>query len=255
MDENMLLNLALDAGEIMILCGAETHRVEDTMERILSVKENNMPEAFVTPTGIFAGVQGTLTGSRTKFKRITSRSINLEKITRVNSLSRKFVSGKLSMEAAFEELARIHALKDYPVPLTTFCHGIVSAAFVQMFNGTLLDALAAFVIGILIGTIKSVMAKHKISSFLISLFGGGIIAFCSVLFFAIGFGTHYEHIIIGTLMLLVPGVALTNAVRDIMSGDFLSGTSLILEAIITAVAIASGVGTVLSIYSMIVGGV
>lgn len=254
MDENLLLNLALDAGEIMLSAGAETHRVEDTMERILSVNKSIMPEAFATTTGIFAGVQGSLTGSRTRFKRIIHRAINLGKITRVNSMSRKFVAGKITIEEAFEEIAAIHALKDYPLGLTVTCHGVVSSCFTLMFSHNLTDSFASFFIGILLGAANRIMRKYKFSSFLVTLFGSILITVLSVLIHEITKVTNFDNTIIGALMLLVPGVAITNAVRDILEGNYITGNSRIAEAAITAVAIASGVGTVLSSYSRIVGG-
>jgi uncharacterized membrane protein YjjP (DUF1212 family) len=45
---------------------------------------------------------------------------------------------------------------------------------------------------------------------------------------------------IGVLMLLVPGAALTNAMREIMAGDILSGISRIAEVLLLASAIALG---------------
>ena len=56
-------------------------------------------------------------------------------------------------------------------------------------------------------------------------------------------------------MPLVPGVAITNAIRDIMAGDFLSGTARVVEAVLIAVAIASGVGPVLRIATIMLGGI
>lgn len=247
-DDNMLLNLALDVGELMITNGAETNRVEDTMERILSADDNKMPESFVTPTGLFASVQSEISGSRTKFKRITARTMNMEKITRANSLSRDFVSGKLSLEDAFEEVKNIHKLKAFPPGLVVLSYGIVSASFTLIFHGTWQSGCVSFAVGVFLGLFKQLLSRHKVADFLISLFGGAFICILTLLFYQMKTSTGFDESIIGTLMLLVPGVPLTNAVRDIISGDYLSGTSRIMEAIITAVAIATGVGIVLQFH-------
>lgn len=256
MDENMLLNLALDAGEIMLASGAETQRVEDTMERILSVSHSAsiMPEAFATTTGLFAGAQGSLTGSRTRFKRILHRSTNLGKITRVNSMSRDFVAGKITIEEAFDELAAIHELKDYSFPVAIASYGIVCGSFSLMFQGSFLDAITAFFVGLILGIANRMMQNYSLSSFLTTLIGSMLITFFSVFSHEILQQIHYDNVIIGCLMPLVPGVPVTNAVRDILEGNYISGTARITEASITAVAIAGGVGMVLSAYSKMTGG-
>lgn len=253
MDEQTLLNFAVGVGEVMLANGAETHRVEDTVERILSVKEGRMPETFVTPTGFFASIQGPLTGTITKFRRISRRSINLEKVTRANSLSRNFVAGKITLHEGFAELERIEKIIPFPHHLVVLCYGTVCSSFALLFSGTIYDALAAFFVGILLGVIAELMEKKRVSPFLVSLLGGVSIAFITLVFYLLHFGTNYNTIITGCLMPLVPGFALTNSIRDIMNGDFISGTARLVEALITAVAVAAGVGIVLSIFNMIGG--
>lgn len=253
MDEHTLLNFAVGVGEVMLANGAETHRVEDTVERILSVKEGRMPETFVTPTGFFASIQGPLTGTITKFRRISRRSINLEKVTRANSLSRNFVAGKITLQDGFEELERIEKMIPFPRHLVILCYGAVCSSFALLFNGTIYDALAAFFVGIFLGLIAELMEKKRVSPFLVSLFGGVSITFITLIFHLLDFGTNYNTVITGCLMPLVPGFALTNSIRDIMNGDFISGTARLIEALITAVAVAAGVGIVLSMFNMLGG--
>lgn len=254
MDENMLLNLALDAGELMLANGAETYRVEDTIERILLVGGNCMPEAFVTTTGLFAGVNGDLTGSITKFKRVSKRSTNLEKVTRVNSMSRNFVNKKINIQEAFAELERIHSLPVFPLPLVILSYGIACSAFTLMFNGTILDWAGAFIVGIFLGLFVNISSTHNVSVFIVNILGGALITLGALGMLKIGLGTNYNNIIIGTMMPLVPGVALTNAIRDIMEGNYLSGTCRIVEAILVAISIASGVGVTLKLYGVLLGG-
>lgn len=243
----MLLSFAISLGEVMLQNGAETHRVEDTVERILSMGRDTMPETFVTPTGIFASIHSPLYGGTiTKFKRISERSINLEKVTRANSLSRHFVEGKLTLLEGFEELEKISQITPYSRLLVLFCHGLVCFVFALLFNGCITDAFVAFVVGILLGFTLNILAKHKTSPFLASLLGGASLTLYTMIFYKFGMVVSYESVITGSIMPLVPGVAITNAVRDILNGDFLSGASRVTEAIITAVAIATSVGVILS---------
>lgn len=253
MDEHMLLNFAVGVGEVILSSGGETHRVEDTVERILSVQKGRMPETFVTPTGFFASIQGNLSGTITKFRRISKRATNLEKLTRANSLSRNFVEGKITLQEGFEELEAIEQIKPFPLRTVILSYGVVCFSFALLFNGTIFDALSAFVVGILLGFISQIMSLKKVPPFLVSLFGGVVVAIFTLSFYLLGFGTTYDTVITGSIMPLVPGMALTNSVRDIMNGDFISGAAMLAEALITAVAVAAGVGVVLSIFNMLGG--
>ena len=171
MDENKLLNLALEAGEIMLSSGAETHRVEDTIERILSTGDNCTPEAFVTPTGLFVSIHVKSSLTLTKFRRIKKRGINLEKISLVNSLSRNFVERRISLDDALLKIDEIRTVAKKSFKEIVLCYGIVSMAFTLMFNGTYTDSLFSFIIGIILGIFVQILERKEISSFLISLFG------------------------------------------------------------------------------------
>lgn len=248
----MLINLALDAGEIMVASGAETRRVEDTMERILSLGGNNMPEALNLSTILIVSIHSPLSGSLTITRKVPERSINLQKICMVNSISRNFVNGSLTIEEAYQELAKVYHEPSFPAALVTACYGIASGGFTMMFLGTIKDGIGAFFTGIVLGIFMSILTKYSSSYFLNSLFGGVCGALFALLFFSFGIGSHYDIVIVGSIMPLFPGVTITNAIRDIMEGNFLSGTAKVMEAVLIAVAIATGVGSVLWLHGMIV---
>ncbi len=107
MDDNMLLNLALDAGEIMLAAGAETHRVEDTMERILSMGGENLPEAITFSNVLIVSIHSPLSGCLTMSRKAPSRSTDFAKICRVNDLSRRFTAGEIPIEEAYQQLPYI----------------------------------------------------------------------------------------------------------------------------------------------------
>ena len=65
--------------------------------------------------------------------------------------------------------------------------------------------------------------------------------------------TSASHAIIGTLMILTPGIAFTMGIRDFVQGDYLSGTIRMIDALLIAASIAIGTGLVLGAYSMLTG--
>ena len=79
-----------------------------------------------------------------------------------------------------------------------------------------------------------------------------LIAFAGI---RLGLGSNMDKIIIGAIMTLVPGVAITNIMRDIISGDIITGTTKLAEVLLVATSIAIGIALMLSALQMMFGGV
>ena len=92
------------------------------------------------------------------------------------------------------------------------------------------------------------------SKFIINLASSAVVAVCAVLLFAVGLGNSLDKIIIGSIIRLVPGVALTTSIRDFLNGDYLSGTIRMIDAFLVGGCIAIGVGAVVMTYISLTGG-
>lgn len=248
LNANEILKLAVFAGEIMLQNGAETYRVEDTIQRIISANQYEHSESFVTTTGIFASIGDERDGIITMVKRVKTRTTHLEKIALVNDLSRRLVSGEISAEQAYAQLKEINSLPPYKAAIRVLSSGTVCFCFCFMFGGSVMDSINAFITGVLLYCFVLLLNKHDVSAFLVNLLGGALLSFCALTLFYLGLGDNFDKIITGSIMPLVPGVGLTNAIRDVLAGDFTSGTSRIVDAAIVAISIATGVGAVLSLY-------
>lgn len=244
-----LLILASLAGQIMLQNGGETYRVEDTVIRICkSRKAVKYADAFVIPTGIFISIDydGELISY---IKRIKDIGINLSKVDKVNDFSRNFVNSNMAIAKGIKELKEINKSKGYSKVTMSAFGGIASGFFSILYGGVFLDFIASFLASFFVlFTLKSI-AKLNLTFFIDNLLGAMLTSLLAYLFVQIGLGINLDKIIIGTIMPLVPGVAITNAIRDTMSGDYLSGLSKAMEAIFAALAIALGVGIILNLYS------
>lgn len=232
------------AGRILLQNGAETYRVEDTMNRIASNFSVNAAQSFVTPTGIIFSIEDT---DVTQLVRITHRSTNLRKVTQVNSLSRLIAEGQVGLAEAHRRLKDIERSSYiYPNWIQILAAASASGCFLLMFLGRWEDVFPAFIAGGLgqAGTIYfHRLTRVKFFSEFMSSILIGLIAVLSV---KIGAGYELNKIIIGAVMPLVPGVSITNAVRDVMAGDLVSGLSKSAEAGLTAFAIGIGLALALS---------
>lgn len=232
------------AGKIMMRAGAETYRVEDTMERIAKSQELTVTHSFVTPTAIIFSPGSPY---HTKLIRIKDRATDLEKVALVNDVSRKLTATHISIEQAYHELVRIEeANVMFPLFIQVLAGAIASGAFLLLFGGEWSDAPYAMLAGGIGFFIKELIETHSKVQFFAEFVGAlfvALTAFMSVHYLT---GQAVDTIIIGGVMPLVPGLLITNAVRDLMAGHFMAGLSKGAEAFLTAFAIGAGVALVLS---------
>lgn len=243
-----LLVLATLAGRIMLKSGAETYRVEDTVVRICKSRKNIVyADAFVIPTGIFISVEfkGELI---TYIKRIKSSRINLNKIDMVNEFSRSFVSSNMPIDQGLGELKKINKAIIYSSIFKVFSGSLAAASFSLIFGGTLLDSIGSFIVSCIVLTILNRLYQINLTFFIDNFAGAMLVSGLSYLSIKLGLGNNLDMVIIGSIMPLTPGVAITASIRDTMSGDYISGLSRGMEAVFSAFAIALGVGIVLNFY-------
>lgn len=243
-----ILVLATIAGRIMLKSGAETYRVEDTITRICKSRKGiQYVDAYIVPTGIFISLEynGEL---MTYIKRIKTISYDLNKIDLVNEFSRSFVNSNMSVDKGIEELKTINKINTYNNLTKSIFGSLGAALFCVLFGGTFFDFIASFIVSLLTLSVINFISRFKLTFFIEDLSGAIVASGLSYILIKFGIGQNIDKVIIGSIMCLVPGVAITNAIRDTMSGDFLSGLSRGMEAIFSAIAIALGVGIVLNLY-------
>jgi len=255
MNISKILEIATFAGEIMLKSGAETYRVEDTINRICSVSKSNFIESFVLPTGIVTSIMDENGNFITISKRINNRTIDLSKIALVNQFSRDFVAGKINYEKAYEILKEIDYKKGYKSIYLSIAAGLACTFSTILFKGSVFDAIASFFVGFFSQFLFKISQKNNLSWFISYILGGFSITFFSFLLVLFQVGESIDKIIIGSVLILTPGVAITNAIRDTIAGDLLSGVARAIEAILIAIFIALGAGIGLLIANKIGGGI
>ncbi|ACD51302.1 threonine/serine exporter family protein [Clostridium botulinum] len=253
MDLNKLLQVSTFAGKIMLESGAETYRVEETVCRICTSFGVDQADSFVIPTGIMVSIShGDEVASLVK--RVTSRGVDLNKIDKINDLARKTQIELLSIDDFNKELIEISKGDRYSNSYTFFWSAISAGSFAMLFGGNVKDFVVATLIGLIIKIVITICQRLSINEFFINTLCGSICAFLAIIFIKLNIGSNLDKIIIGSIMLLVPGLTITNAIRDTIAGDLLSGMTKALEAFLVAVSIAVGTGGVLSIFINTLGG-
>lgn len=240
-----IMEVCLLAGKIMLENGAETYRVEDTMTRMAYSLGGKESQSYVTPTAIIFSIEGE-EPTKTKLVRITERTTDLKKVSEVNSISRRLAEGHITLEEAYSNLKEVErSTAAYSMTYQVLAAAVASGCCEIMFRGTWFDFIPTVIVGGL-GFISSIFIHRVIHIRFFAEFASSlIIGLFAYLFVFLGIGLELDKIIIGSVMPLVPGLILTNAIRDLMAGHLVAGVSRGAEALLTACAIGSGVAAVL----------
>lgn len=252
MDSEMhrVLELALEAGRVLLRNGAEIFRVEETIEHICKRFEIEEMDTFVLSNGIFLTAHDKGEEIFAKVKYVPLAQTNLEIVTEVNNLSREIAAGHVGVEEAFERLHEIEQLPPKKNLQLVLSAGIGSGVFCYIMQGNVYESFLTFIVGTLLYVIMLFARKHHISKILTHLVGGAFITVMALIASNIPFPFEVtlDRMIIGCILPMIPGVAFVNAIRDIAGSDFISGLVKLLDALLVFVYIAIGVGFVLSIY-------
>jgi uncharacterized membrane protein YjjP (DUF1212 family) len=244
--EKNILMIALKAGEIMLISGSEIYRVEDTVTRICKAYGIPYAEVFVTTTGIFISLDsGGEKKPYTIIKRIRGVSVDLEKISLVNNFSRKLNMAPIPFDEANIILDDILKREKFTFPLQILGGALIASFFTLMLGAGYKEFLSSFFIGMSAYTFAHFLDKFQFNLFLRNFTVCVLIALSALVFTSTGLAHEIDSIIVGSLMIFLPGLAFTNAMRDSLSGDLLSGGARALEAVLVAISIAFGVGVTL----------
>lgn len=244
MNENELKRLLLDTGDLMIKSGAETFRVEETIEiigRSLGLKVR----CYVTLTAIFISIND----EDYLFQKTQFNSNNLRVIDDINSLSRQLSEKTMSKIVFIQALQTVlsDTKKGYPFPLQILGAGMVSVTPILIFNVSYLGLFLCFITGIVSFTCCKFIGNRSKIPYVNYALSGFFIGSIACLLNAMHF-TEYGSVLIGSIMPLVPGVAITSSIRELIMRHYLSGAVRLLDAAITSASIGLGIFVAFSIF-------
>lgn len=240
-----LVGLILTAGELLLTCGAEMARVEETIERMGRAAGFVQVESYATPTGLFVSLHDAAGKVYTRVKRIRGGQSNIALIAEVNSLSRAFAAGEISAEEVQRALERLQEQGAPDSFSRTLIGGGGALAFAVMMGGGWREGLVAGVVGTLVLLVVSLMERRfpKVLQSAVGSMVAAAVIRCAASYLDL----NVNVAIVGAVMVLAPGMVITTAIRDLLGGELVSGLSRSAEALVIAVAIATGVAVVLSL--------
>ena len=252
MDYNILLELATDVAHRLAMSGAETFRVEDSVVLIMQAYGVEA-EAFAIPNCLTVSMETPDGVPMTRMKRIGYHGNDLDSVERYSNLSRRICREKPDPKVAFQWLKEADRSKrQYKLPLLLAGNFLGACGFSVFFGGCFADSLFAGICGIVVGLVNLLMDRLKANAFFRTIIASFLMAALAYVLSVFHIVQNADTVIIGTLMILVPGLLFTNALRDIIYGDTNSGLNRIVMVFMIAVAIALGTGAALQAVSTLI---
>ena len=244
-----IMDFIMAAGETLLQNGAEVFRVEQTMEIMAQSFHLREFHVYVLTNGIFASAG---TAEISEVRNVPVRTTHLGRVAAVNELSRQIAAGNLTLDEAESRLVQAKRIP-FPKDNVQLLAGMSGAfCFALIFGGTLRSGLAAAFSGFVASGYLLLCDRHNVPGGFKTISTAALITLLCILSCNI-LQTGTSHAIIGTLMILTPGIAFTMGIRDFVQKDYLSGTIRMIDALLVAASIAIGTGLVLSLYSMLTG--
>ena len=243
------------AGRLIMECGGETYRVEETITRMGRAFGLQEVESFAVPSGIFISYRGQDGDIRTAVKRVRKGATDMSRVDEVNAVSRLVEARGLSCEETLRRLEEIAGRQPMiSQRLLLIAAAVSSGGWVMLFGGRGWDCVCGVVVGALVQLLAQLLNRFHMQTLVSTLLGSFVGALLPMAFHSLtGLGT-VDAIVAGALMPMLPGLAMTNAVQDTMRGDMVSGLSHGVSAVLTAVLVAGGALMAASLFSLLMGG-
>ncbi len=226
-------------GKAISEAGAPSHRLESSMQVLLD-KFNMQGHFFSMPTGLFASL-GDEEIQRTYMVRTKPNDLDLEKISDLSEVITRIENDEIEIHDAYDEIKRIHQSKSrYGSFLNIFCVGLASASLAGLFQGSWIDVLVSMCMGWFTAVIVEFSVKHDHFSLLFTPLSACIVGFTTM---SISHFSHsIDHFIVSLagLIILVPGLGITTAIRELSTGHLVSGSARMAGAVTTFLLLSFG---------------
>jgi len=225
--------------------GTPAHRLESAVSA--SAKRLGFDcQVFSTPTSVFLDFidpeDESIDLPPTQLLRLAPGDIELGKLVEVDEIAENVISGNMTAEQGYQELKSL-ASKAAPMPawVNILAWALTGACLALLLGSNFLDAIIAFCLGGSTGILTKFLGKswqeagsfEAITSFLITMTAG-------ILVYFIGQG-QLGNILIGALIILMPGLNLATAITEISTNHLSSGTARFAGAVVTLIKLALGV--------------
>ena len=248
-----IITISIDIGQRLLESGAEIYRVEESIARICRAYGAKDIQVYAVPTAIIASMVPAEGNPITSVTRIYHRSTNLGRLDQLNVLCRSLCKEPMDYESIQEQLHLIDQHANFRAAELCLATGGSGLFFTLLFGGSLAEALCACCTCLVLWGLITSMNRIHVNGLFLNVAGGFWVALSGLLCYRFGWVGQYDTMIVGSIMALVPGLPMTNAIRDLIAGDIVAGITKFTEALLVAAGIAVGAAMPLSLAGMLGG--
>lgn len=237
------IDALLEAGRLLLQSGAEIYRVEETLSHMAEALHLEHFEAYVVNRGIFASGRDTQRQWQSRTVVAPTTVIRLDRIEEINRLSRRICSGlePATPEHVLARLDEIRQMRGYRIRWIALAYFLGACGFSWSMSSTATDAVAAGLVGLVL-SLSDLLAARLLHARFLRTLAGAFLAALSVIFLSqIGPGGNRSDMLLGALMVLVPGEIFVNSVREFSQNNHSAGMTLFMTALLTCAAMSAGV--------------
>jgi uncharacterized membrane protein YjjP (DUF1212 family) len=219
-------------------CGCSSNRVE-LLTGALGESWGFEVETLAIPTGVWISVRSG-EENLTELTRVRNWSVDLDRLARLNELVELIIAHRISLADANARLAREKATRPpYGVLATLLAGGLASPILIYHYGGTPLEVALGLPVGVLVQALSKYVfvREDRLGDFLAAAFVALYACLCHVFLPWI----DVPRLIVGGLVILVPGLVLINAVHEVAQKNLVSGAAKLLEALMITASLGLGV--------------
>lgn len=236
------------ASQIILESGGETYRAEETVERMAQGLGIPRVDVLALPTGLMLTLTLKEDASISRLVRVHSRNTDLSRIDECNNVSRMVADGRMNAEEALKALTDIKRPRKEKRGAMIAASAVTAACFTVMLGGSWYDFAISFFCGALVQWVLTPLSRMRVPPLISSMIAGALTTLLALVGTLVLKEANVEPIIAGAIMPLLPGLATTNAMRDTIRGDLVSGGARLGEAILSVMMLAAGIGLTLSMW-------
>lgn len=224
----------------MLISGAEVHRVEESINRMCYAFGAKRVDVFIITSSMVVTVYTVEGETFTQTRRVTSMKFNIERLHRLNQLSREICEHKLSADEIDSRLNQAVRCGQFPAWAEFLSCSVIAGAFTLFFGGNWIESVISFFVGALVWVCLFAADQIIPTKIFSKFYASAIATLLAFITVRLGWIDSMDKIIIGNIMTLIPGIGLTNAIRDLFTGDSIAGLLRLIDAVLIALAIAAG---------------
>ena len=237
----MVLDFCVELSRRMIMSGANVERVNLAVDRVCSTYELDNVSIFLLPTYVSVSARDRSGYSAVRQASIPAGGINLTRLMSLNRLSYRVKEQHPSPDRLGSLLEKASDTKDYPDPVVLLGQICAMSCLCLLFGGGFREILCVAAVTVLAHYLLILLAIPGVDKMLTNALLMWIVTSAVFLLSSAGITDKQPVVIITALMLVIPGIPLTNAVRSMLCGNELSGGMQTVRVTVETMALATGI--------------